>query len=1788
MSSIPSSSASVSRPRAIPVNSILTPYDLHNFQLVEEVDSRLQTAFDKGIDIDYSPSNHCLPSCGTKEHRAAYELAKVFISSTSNASKSDLNSLEHQKILQTALDLTKVNGDWQKVPEKRQTLAFEMATIVNEKHNDRRSGKLPYAERAVNVVNRLSRIRSKAPPAVRIIPLVIAAIGKEKIVDFIAGKEKKVGSCPEDLPTADKGRAFTQLHAKEQTKLLVEMCDKNDALKQKVQELDNVIQEEQSQRNSQKPYDVAKQVCYAAADVAQRYHNMNRQKAQFSQQRAQLERNFRNLMECFKLDANISQYSDSLPAHIQTHFSSNYFPQIQTKIEQRACFSRECKDSLDHFHQKMEKCQQAVKQGSLNIDEGKALYSKIHSDLQTKIKDFEQQHAHWEKWSLVGNIITQVTGIALACFTANPIFLKTSAIIQGVSALGNTGLSIGANNRLDQRQAILQSASNLDGVAQSAFGQEQHKVLQAQHAHHHASSQRDSVLISVAKNPDLYIAKERRKILKAGVTTLRSEVQVLEDEDVGLKRENSSLWGKIETEEGKINRIHTKTYDGPKKIETKTKKDNNLIMNASGELILTWAETILQNKGIDYLTPEIQLQKNEIDELLRVAKDPKNSYPKRIKASQEARDLQNEVKDKYKELISTSPENKTKNTQTIIDKQEFLDEILNPAKKDADLTAPVDDYGEEHIPDTKSKSAKVLDAIQKKQNELARKHSESERPVDLALQELRALGHNISREFGYNLPQSLAGLSTHIYDIYKHNKHMKDAFAIMLEGAKSSDDVTIFSILTEAVKSGNLIVLVSTFLPAVQFANALFGLYHFLNAATPRHNRPSELQQQMDVLHAHLQYQQTIIDRSFKMLGSEIKELKEDLKEVFEKAHTETYENQQRIVQEVKNAAADSLETFITTKINEFTGRVHTKCEHFKDGLTPSSGGPTFADFICDRREAQALTKLSPYLRKIKNHLDLTSDVHNNGQKNIGVLPSNSHFFWKKVIIDPTYFTGLLIELTSPFKDTTKNPSLPLFREAAHVFSILVIRCRYDNPNILMGKKGDIIELSDTFLKYTEALELLVSHQTLDKQIERTREHQQALAKTLSSQKKKTLVAKTKQLKKINSDRAPLAHLISCTEEALTCAEGRFLLRKLVAQKLLSSLLKKNNNPDKYNFDFVAEYKSLDSERAKKFVLGLLHSGKLCRGVKSEQQQEADLKLFESSNSFYYRSMTHIAVNSAITTYFISFLPVMLPLRMLCVGSEQDSNLKGYSSLDIKDQLSHNFKHLSQPWTDHEIKLADYLKYNSVELDGSYNNSYKGYRCRRLEMNTYTDSAQWYQKYREKRLISWKGIDDITHQNAPAKSLLRFKISFIYHENSVERKLQVLGDEGLLQTEDINHIPKACSGDVAFDQYSDRLKSLTKGYGECLLAMRDNQSLASNHLFKTIQDTGSMIPPADPKLLPLVIPKETLQACEDKFAMDENQMILTGLGRLIPQYEFTSTSNGSYKLSLTYSAMINGNLKGYYRFDIATVDKTTVDTFRTVKFSGNKYDITEPDLNQCLIQMLYAQPENGVGLPGAGSYRIKKGKLVAPQDRPCVGFYKHLQDHPNKQLKFRSAGLTAEAAPLFYVIDMPFTKTRMKQYHLVVGAMLDAGQTWKKTEKYKEYETQYLMTVAHHRLASGKSSIAIKNTFAKDHHLMDPKSAWLHNHLDGINRALQDAASSSAATAATPSMPASSSAAAAAAAPSMPASSFAPPTVPSQSPLQRLLAQYKQNFACIKQGMETDDLRVIAEGLKVESGKPFL
>lgn len=292
--------------------------------------------------------------------------------------------------------------------------------------------------------------------------------------------------------------------------------------------------------------------------------------------------------------------------------------------------------------------------------------------------------------------------------------------------------------------------------------------------------------------------------------------------------------------------------------------------------------------------------------------------------------------------------------------------------------------------------------------------------------------------------------------------------------------------------------------------------------------------------------------------------------------------------------------------------------------------------------------------------------------------------------------------------------------------------------------------------------------------------------------------------------------------------------------------------------------------------------------------------------------------------------------------------------------------------------------------------------------------------------------------------------------------------------------PGVCSD---FD-YDNVVRELILNFFAFSRAILEGKPALEGNPFNSIQKSCEIIPAAIEGAMPLAFPKKLITHLESQISIELQSIESSQMGTLIPTYDCIVVE-GSVRLFINYTFLPNDSKKEaieFCRFSIASIDKLTVQAFQKDLSGAQKPLIVSVEF---LLQVMYgATFAAGLGLPGAGSYKLVNSSLVAPHEVKFLGFYALWDKYPQAFIGFNCQDHTSEeiSSNLFQnSIPLTLCEGYMEVIQNIEG---------KKAEFQKireDYEEDFSLLMAWLKLVSNVDETILRDKLASTLALFPPE-----------------------------------------------------------------------------------------------------
>jgi hypothetical protein len=344
----------------------------------------------------------------------------------------------------------------------------------------------------------------------------------------------------------------------------------------------------------------------------------------------------------------------------------------------------------------------------------------------------------------------------------------------------------------------------------------------------------------------------------------------------------------------------------------------------------------------------------------------------------------------------------------------------------------------------------------------------------------------------------------------------------------------------------------------------------------------------------------------------------------------------------------------------------------------------------------------------------------------------------------------------------------------------------------------------------------------------------------------------------------------------------------------------------------------------------------------------------------------------------------------------------------------------------------------------------------------------------------------------------------------VSGSAQILGivfqNDSLIQLADLEKIPEPDFVQKDEVEYDQELKNLIQHYLSYLDYAVNDVQLVTKNRFKAIAKSSQIVPGIMDQLIPLALPRKLLESLEEQLNPDLLYLEATGIGTLIPFYDF---SDEDCKLTIYYRYVLAENpseTKNYCKFTVAQFNQSTVYAFqKELKSSSGFGNPTE-----FLIQALYGSFETNLGLPGYGTEIISSG-LIAPKEIPFVGLYQLWERFPDSMINYRSAEYTVVLHKSLWnalkderVDSLQFSALiRPRQHPEFLGEYLNIWSTIHSMKKEiktieNDFKTDFYLLLAMIKLLSRIDNTTLFEQLDYDLNLLPPEQqdSWANRYIN--------------------------------------------------------------------------------------------
>lgn len=384
-----------------------------------------------------------------------------------------------------------------------------------------------------------------------------------------------------------------------------------------------------------------------------------------------------------------------------------------------------------------------------------------------------------------------------------------------------------------------------------------------------------------------------------------------------------------------------------------------------------------------------------------------------------------------------------------------------------------------------------------------------------------------------------------------------------------------------------------------------------------------------------------------------------------------------------------------------------------------------------------------------------------------------------------------------------------------------------------------------------------------------------------------------------------------------------------------------------------------------------------------------------------------------------------------------------------------------------------------------------------MSSSTFRDEKDFFRDEMKKPQFSCRYIGAPIENHEVHKNKTPFDIKI---ETGFLKKI-VYNNESLITTKEIKLLSfKIHSVDTKM--YNEQLNGLLNDYHEWLISHTTGTAIPESNRFHKIKDIATMVPSSNPLLIPLAFPNEVLRQQENRMEPDRSLMEATGVGFLVPSYQFRQEmGKESYTLRIEYRFVETENPNNqtiYADFIVAEVDQNTVKAFSKPIFTKDD-ELPSPNLNECLIQGMFCDFADSLGLPGSKSVSLGRGRWIAPAELPS-GFFHLLERSPTSTIHFDSKEYTEALSQK----AAEYATGRLEEYeelHRLLRKSLPNIHgikivVWKKIREAKEKLSQskkalqdnYHTLWAYCRLLSSLDDDSLRLKLESDLGIIDPNS----------------------------------------------------------------------------------------------------
>jgi hypothetical protein len=302
------------------------------------------------------------------------------------------------------------------------------------------------------------------------------------------------------------------------------------------------------------------------------------------------------------------------------------------------------------------------------------------------------------------------------------------------------------------------------------------------------------------------------------------------------------------------------------------------------------------------------------------------------------------------------------------------------------------------------------------------------------------------------------------------------------------------------------------------------------------------------------------------------------------------------------------------------------------------------------------------------------------------------------------------------------------------------------------------------------------------------------------------------------------------------------------------------------------------------------------------------------------------------------------------------------------------------------------------------------------------------------------------------------------------------------------------------ERRNSHLLDLKGNYEAFVTAKVSGKEISEENIFSSLAKETHLIPSQDQTLAPLALPSTFINLITASFTHSSLIECLE-IGTILPaSYSFRyhpaekpkigKERSPYYQLVLHFSLLYRDEKRDPRRYcdvTILEVDADCVDVYKDLNCLESGLEISDAKLNEFLILGFYQSlKESSInGFPGMGTYRLKKGGLVAPKLYPFKGFYPLFEKFLGQKVVYDSKTYEGDEESHLkicgcdYLYDLKTCFVAMNE--------IAAKKIWlKERSEYKKYQQQYLLLLAALRLSSGFGEEALRDQMDGQLHFFSP------------------------------------------------------------------------------------------------------